>query len=133
MTVDEFNHFCQSLPATTYVQQWGASHVWKVGGKVFAIGSSSASKVAAYTFKTTDNNFHFLGEIDGYRPAPYFGSRGMKWIQQFDNAPSKDEDLRYYLSQSYRLVCLGLTIAMRRQLGLEQPPTKEGSSNIPEP
>ena len=24
--------------ATTYVVQWGGAHVWKVGGKVFAIG-----------------------------------------------------------------------------------------------
>ena len=39
MTFEEFNAFCRSLPATTYVVQWGGSHVWKVGGKVFAIGS----------------------------------------------------------------------------------------------
>ncbi len=38
MTYDEFNAFCRALPATTYVVQWGGSHVWKVGGKVFAIG-----------------------------------------------------------------------------------------------
>src|SRR5690606_27443387 len=38
MTYPEFNDFCRSLPATTYVVQWGGSHVWKVGGKVFAIG-----------------------------------------------------------------------------------------------
>jgi predicted DNA-binding protein (MmcQ/YjbR family) len=39
MTYDEFNEFCRALPATTYVLQWGGSHVWKVGGKVFAIGA----------------------------------------------------------------------------------------------
>ncbi|WP_339832848.1 hypothetical protein [uncultured Parvibaculum sp.] len=38
MTYREFNAFCASLPATTYVVQWGGAHVWKVGGKVFAIG-----------------------------------------------------------------------------------------------
>jgi len=38
MTLDEYNEFCRTLPATTYVVQWGGSHVWKVGGKVFAIG-----------------------------------------------------------------------------------------------
>ncbi len=27
-----------SLPATTHVVQWGGAHVWKVGGKVFAVG-----------------------------------------------------------------------------------------------
>ena len=35
--LDGFNDYCESLPATTYVVQWGDAHVWKVGGKVFAI------------------------------------------------------------------------------------------------
>ena len=39
MTIDEFNHYCKALPHTTHVVQWGNSEVWKVGGKVFAIGS----------------------------------------------------------------------------------------------
>ena len=38
MTPDEYNRFCASLHATTHVVQWGGAHVWKVGGKVFAIG-----------------------------------------------------------------------------------------------
>ena len=38
MTLDEYNRFCASLHATTHVVQWGGAHVWKVGGKVFAIG-----------------------------------------------------------------------------------------------
>ena len=38
MTYEEFNLFCRSLPATSHVVQWGGAHVWKVGGKVFAIG-----------------------------------------------------------------------------------------------
>ena len=28
-----YNDYCQSLGQTTYVMQWGHSHVWKVGGK----------------------------------------------------------------------------------------------------
>ncbi len=38
MTYDEYNAFCAALPATSHVVQWGGSQVWKVGGKVFAIG-----------------------------------------------------------------------------------------------
>ena len=41
MTRDKYNAFCRSLKATTHAVQWGGSHVWKVGGKVFAIGDSS--------------------------------------------------------------------------------------------
>ncbi len=38
MNQRQFNAFCKTLPATTHVVQWGGASVWKVGGKVFAIG-----------------------------------------------------------------------------------------------
>jgi predicted DNA-binding protein (MmcQ/YjbR family) len=119
MNYDEFNRFCKSLPAVTYVVQWGNSHVWKVGGKVFAIGGWSANKLPAFTFKTSDLNFGFLSESEGYKPAPYFANRGMKWIQQFD-CNNQDEDLRYYLIESHRLVSLKLTKFKQKELGLNQ-------------
>ena len=46
MTRDEYNAFCASLPATTHVVQWGGADVWKVGGKVFAIGNIEQVAVA---------------------------------------------------------------------------------------
>ena len=120
MTYDEFNEFCGNLKATTYVMQWGDSHVWKVGGKVFAIGGWQKSGKPAYTFKTSEHNFLFLSDHPGYRPAPYLASRGMKWIQQYDAPDSEDEELIYYLSESYRLVSLGLTKKKQKELGLNQ-------------
>lgn len=118
MQYEKFNKFCKSLPATTYVVQWGNSHVWKVGGKVFAIGGWSDNQSPAFTFKTSDQNYGFLSECEGYKPAPYFANRGMKWIQQFDS--TNDEELLYYLKESYRLVFLGLTKAKQKELGLNQ-------------
>ena len=121
MDYEAFNQYCRKLPATTYVQQWGDSHVWKVGGKVFAVGGWGAEKLPAFTFKTSNNNFEFLKKSEGYRPAPYFASRGMKWIQHIIVNDSLDEDLHYYLSESYRLVSLGLTKVKQKELGLNQP------------
>ena len=120
MNYEQFNKFCGSLSATTYVVQWGNAHVWKVGGKVFAIGGWVQDTQPAFTFKTSDLNFGFLIECEGYRPAPYFANRGMKWIQQFDSNKEKDEDLRYYLTESHRLVSLGLTKIKQKELGLNQ-------------
>ncbi|MFT2112097.1 MmcQ/YjbR family DNA-binding protein [Marinomonas sp. 2405UD68-3] len=120
MNYDEFNQFCGSLPATSHIIQWGDSHVWKVGDKVFAIGGWAKDKSPAFTFKTSEQNFDFLSECEGYRPAPYFANRGMKWIQQFDSLPEKDEELMYYLTESYRLVSLGLTKRKQKELGLNQ-------------
>lgn len=120
MTYKEFNKFCASLPATSYVCQWGGSDVWKVGGKVFAIGGWEQNDKPAFTFKTSEQNFHFLSEHSDYRPAPYFASRGMKWIQQYDAPDTEDDDLIYYLTESHRLVSLGLTKKKQKELGLNQ-------------
>lgn len=120
MTYDEFNQFCGSLPATSYVVQWGNSHVWKVGGKVFAIGGWADSNKPAFTFKTSNLNYEFLRDLEGYRPAPYFATRGMKWIQQCDASSDSDEELKYYFKESYRLASLGLTKTKQRELGLNQ-------------
>ena len=122
MNYDEFNQYCGSFPATTMVIQWGGSYVWKVGAKVFAIGGWSKSKEPAYTFKTSDLNFEFLSHLDGYIPAPYLASRGMKWIQQIDTSSTLDDDLKYYISESYRIVSLGLSKRKRKELGIDIQP-----------
>lgn len=118
MNYDEFNEFCDTLPATTYVVQWGDSHVWKVGGKVFAVGGWSKTKLPAFTFKTSELDFELLQCLDEYIPAPYFANRGMKWIQQIDTSDSLDEDLKYYLSESHLMVSLSLSKVKQKELGL---------------
>ena len=119
MTYDEFNGFCRALTATTYVMQWGGSHVWKVGGKVFAIGGWGDGQ-PGYTFKVSPLAFEILREQPGLRPAPYLASRGMKWIQHYADPGLPDEDLKSYLKESHRLVSLGLSKKRQRELGLNQ-------------
>ena len=58
--------------------QWGNSHVWKVGGKVFAIGGWEMIDEPAFTFKTSELNFNILQDEEGFRAAPYMASRSMK-------------------------------------------------------
>lgn len=121
MTYEEFNKFCGSFAATSYVVQWGDSHVWKVGGKVFAIGGwEKESNKPAFTFKTSEQNFYFLCEHPDYRPAPYLAARGMKWIQLYQYSPKELENLKYYLTESYKIVSLGLTKKKQKELGLNQ-------------
>lgn len=117
MTYDEFNAFCRALPATTHVVQWGDSHVWKVGGKVFAIGGWAEGQ-PAYTFKVSELSFEILKEQPGLRPAPYLASRGLLWIQHYAPPGLSDEDLADYLRQSHRLVAGGLSKKKQREFGL---------------
>ena len=118
MTYDEFNAFCESLPVTTYVNQWGGSHVWKVGGKVFAIGGWADGQ-PAYTFKVSEIAFEFLRDQPGLRPAPYLASRGFTWVQQFADPGLEEDDLAEQIAESHRLVSLGLSGKKRRELGID--------------
>ena len=118
MTYEEFNEYCGSLPATNYVVQWGDSHVWKVGEKVFAIGGWQKSAVPAYTFKVSEIAYEVLRDMPGLRPAPYFASRGMKWIQQYAAPGLSDADLENHLSTSHQLASLKLTKRRQKELGL---------------
>jgi len=121
MTYQEFNHYCESLLATTYVIQWGGSHVWKVGGKVFAVGGWEKLDEPAFTFKASDYNFNLLQDEEGFRPAPYLASRGMQWIQQYKKIKQNtDEELQHYIKESHRIVSLGLTKKLQKELGLNQ-------------
>ncbi|RVB57916.1 MmcQ/YjbR family DNA-binding protein, partial [Mesorhizobium sp. M7A.F.Ca.CA.004.06.1.1] len=54
MTLDDYNGFCASLPATNHVVQWGGAHVWKVGDKVFAVGGWDQGQQLFVTFKCSD-------------------------------------------------------------------------------
>jgi len=122
MDYNKFNSLCKSLKATSHVVQWGNSDVWKVGGKVFAIGGweNGLNNSPAITFKTSEVNYHFLKDKEGYRPAPYLASRGMKWIQCCDMSKVEDEEVIYYINESYRIVSLGLTKKKQKELGLNQ-------------
>ncbi len=117
MTYEEYNDFCAGLPATSHVVQWGGSHVWKVGGKVFAIGGWGDGE-PAYTFKVSDLAFEILRDQPGLRPAPYLAPRGMKWIQHHAQPGLGDDDLKAYLTESHRIVAAGLSKKKQRELGL---------------
>lgn len=120
MNYEAYNKFCGSLPATTHVVQCGGAHVWKVGGKVFAVGGWTNKKLAGISFKVSEIAFEVLKDQPGLRPAPYLASRGMKWIQHYDKPGLSDKALREHLATSHHIVSLGLTKKLQKELGLNQ-------------
>ena len=117
MNLRQYNAFCQSLPATTHVVQWGGAHVWKVGGKVFAIGWFDEG-FPAITFKVSPMAYDMMKSEPGLRPAPYLASRGMTWIQNYAAEGLSDKDLKAYLKESHRIVAGGLSKKARTALAL---------------
>ena len=118
MTREDYNAFCASLAHTSHVVQWGGADVWKVAGKVFAIGGWDDGERLYVTFKCSDLAFDILKEQPGLRPAPYLASRGMKWIQRQSDEAMDDAALKDYLRESHRIVASGLPKKIRLQLGL---------------
>lgn len=117
MTREEFDTFCQALPATTHVVQWGGASVWKVGGKIFAIigpwGEGPGQKIS---FKCSDMAFEILRDQPGIVPAPYLARA--KWVQIRDPAALSEDDTRAYIEAAHATVAAKLTRAVKRELGL---------------
>ena len=120
MIAAEFNKYCASLPHATHVVQWGGCDVWKVGGKVFAIGGWNESTTLCVSYKCSAITFEMLKNQLEMRPAPYLASRGMMWLQRTGSQTLDDVALKESISESHRLVSLGLAKNLQKQLGLNQ-------------
>ena len=131
MSVDEFNRFCRSLPHTQHVAQWGGTHVWKVAGKVFAVGGWNEVEALSVSFNCSKVSFEMLKDEPGLRPAPYLASRGMTWIQRTGPQSMSDAALKAAVKESHRIVSLGLPKKRQAELGLNQDssPAKPTSQN----
>jgi predicted DNA-binding protein (MmcQ/YjbR family) len=99
------------------VVQWGGSHVYKVGPKVFAMWSfASDPPKSGFIFKTTDLTFEILLEAGLGHRAPHFQRN---WVQISSFDALTDEDLSHYVLESHRMVVKSLTRRCRLSLGLE--------------
>ncbi|WP_338042798.1 MmcQ/YjbR family DNA-binding protein [Octadecabacter arcticus] len=102
LTRGDINAFCATLPFATHVVQWGNSDVWKVGGKLFAVCGWYGGKPAV-TFKASPIAFEVLPDMGGIRPAPYFASRGMKWLQDTRDPGLPSSELKTHIIHSHAM------------------------------
>lgn len=128
MNLDEFNQFCSSLTSSTKVIQWGGAHVWKIGGKIFAIasywgpntkGKDLPDKGSKISFKCTDFSYSILIEQQGIIPAPYLARA--KWVQLEESNVLNEEDIKSYITQAHSIIAGKLTKKMQAELGLLNP------------
>ena len=117
MTFENFEAFCLGLPAATLVVQWGGTHVYKVGDKVFAMAGLGADEPdGGYVFKTSELSFEMLTEMGAAVRAPYLPRGG--WLALVSPDALPDAELEAYLVQSHQLVAAGLPKRVRKNLGL---------------
>ncbi|HEX7389566.1 MAG TPA: MmcQ/YjbR family DNA-binding protein [Acidiphilium sp.] len=115
MKTGRFDEVCKRFPGAELSIQWGDHHVWKVGGKVFALGNVEDG-VPYFVFKTTPIAFEMLLDQELAIRAPYL-PRGC-WVKIGDPAALTDRTLAGYLEQSWRIVAGKLPRLTRAALGL---------------
>ena len=111
MTREVVRDIAFALPAVTHVVQWGASDVYKVGGKVFAIcGDDGVS------FKVSDIGFVVLTDEGGPGSQAPYTAKG-QWVM-VDHDAVEREDLQGWLATAHSLISGKLTKKARAELGL---------------
>jgi predicted DNA-binding protein (MmcQ/YjbR family) len=113
MTPEAFDAACRALPGVTMDIQWGADHVYKVGGKMFAVCGPTEHGVS---LKVSDIAFEALVESGAARPAPYLARA--RWVRFDSLAAQDDAEMAGWLANAHALVAAKLTKAARRSLGL---------------
>ncbi len=120
MNRKQFNAVCEALPRTTHVVQWGNADVWKIGGKIFAIGSrwgkDNAKLDVKISFKCSDFSYSLLIQENGIIPAPYLARA--KWVQIDTQCDLNDEEIKNYIHAAYDIIVQKLTKAVRKELSL---------------
>ena len=105
-----------ALPGATLSIQWGDDHVWKVGGKMFAVLRAPEAKQQSLSFKAGDDSFAILTQQPGIVPAPYLARA--KWVRLDRPSRLKPAELKAYLARAHALVAARLTKKARAALGL---------------
>jgi predicted DNA-binding protein (MmcQ/YjbR family) len=112
MKAADLEKFLLTLQGATLSIQWGNDHVFKVGGKMFAVTGTSPG----LSFKASSESFRILTELEGIKPAPYLARAEWVYLDKPTRLPAKE--LRAYLTRAHAIVASGLPKKTQKQLGL---------------
>ncbi len=113
MTPAAFDAVCRALPGVTMDVQWGDDHVYKVGGRMFAVQGPAGD---SFSFKASDIAFEVLTETGPGKPAPYLARA--KWVWFASLSDQDADEVEGWLRTAHGLVAAKLTRKLRQDLGL---------------
>lgn len=117
MKKEAFEAYCLSFPHTHFDELWGACHVYKVAGKMFAMAVGNGETWQdVYQFKATPMSFELLVDQGLARPAPYSARNG--WVELTSPDALSDDELKSYVAIAFGLVVEKFTARKRRELKL---------------
>jgi predicted DNA-binding protein (MmcQ/YjbR family) len=115
MTPEAFDKACLALPGATLSIQWGDDHVFKVGGKMFAVRGNAVPK-GGISFKASDVAFEVLTETGRAIPAPYLARA--KWVRFEDLSDLDADEVADWLKTAHGIIAAKLTKKARAELGI---------------
>jgi predicted DNA-binding protein (MmcQ/YjbR family) len=115
MTPAAFDEACLALPGAAVSIQWGDDHVFKVGGKMFAVRGNAVPK-GGISFKASDVAFEVLTETGRAIPAPYLARA--KWVRFEDLSDLDADEVADWLKTAHGIIAAKLTKKARAELGL---------------
>jgi predicted DNA-binding protein (MmcQ/YjbR family) len=104
-----------TLPGATMTIQWGDDHVYKVGGKMFAVLGGAVGR-NGFSLKASDVAFEVLSETGRAAPAPYLARA--KWLHFEDLAGEDIDEVADWLKTAHGLIAAKLTRKARAEIGL---------------
>lgn len=110
--------FCLSLPGATLDHPFGASHVFKVGGKMFALIAMEGKRASGLWFKAGEASYRILIEQDGISPCPYLARA--HWVALNSLKALKTSKIKSYLTRAHAQIANGLSRKKRAGLGITQ-------------
>lgn len=119
MTPKALEAFALSLPGATLSVQWGDDHVYKVGGKMFAVLGPGVTRGASMSFKCSELSFELLTGRRGIIPAPYLARA--KWVCLETLSALDDDELKARLKEAHRLIFEKLTRKARAEIAAAAP------------
>ena len=121
MNLDWIRAHCMSLPHTTENVAWEEHLVFKIGGKMYAVGSLNPAH-DTLSLKADPEEFAELCEQPGVIPAPYMARAQWVQLQTLDALPRAE--VKRLISKSYELIKAKLP--KKTQAELAAPKKKSG-------
>ena len=121
MNLDWVRSHCISLPHTTENVAWEEHLVFKIGGKMYAVGSLNPAH-DTLSLKADPEEFAELCEQPGVIPAPYMARAQWVQLQTLDALPRAE--VKRLISKSYELIKAKLP--KKTQVELAAPKKKFG-------
>jgi predicted DNA-binding protein (MmcQ/YjbR family) len=100
MDLDTLREICMAYPGATEELQWEVHLLYKVGGKIFCIGSLNVED--GVTLKVNEEDFDELVAQPGIQQASHMAKR--MWVNISPEGKLSLKEWKAYINNSYELI-----------------------------